>query len=482
MAMGREGRRGQEDFWIATQDLARAPGHVFYEKLNSVLARHGFDAFVEERCAQFYAERMGRPSVPPGVYFRMLLVGYFEGIDSERGIAWRCADSLSLRRFLGYPLDKKTPDHSTVSRTRRLLDEETHRDVFTWVLKVLRERGLLDGKTIGVDATTLEANAALRSIVRRDTGEGYEEYLKGLAKAQGIEEPTREDLAKLDRSRPKKGSNEEWRHPHDPDARITKMKDGRTHLAHKLEHGVDMGGCGAIVGVTVQGADLGDTTTLYGTLEETVGQLAAVSEDQELGGEPMAEVVLDKGYHSNQTLVDLESMGIRSYVSEPRRGRRRWKRRKEDFSGERVAVYANRRRVRGTRGKKLLRRRGELLERPFAHCLDTGGMRRVHLRWSSNILKRVLVHVAGFNLALVMRKLLGVGTPRALGDLRPALCALFAVFQFISCCSLRLGRALSDFGGRSAFHLTNRPNSIGAASRSFPGATCLAEATSTTGC
>jgi transposase len=482
MAMGREGRRGQEEFWIASQDLARAPGHVFYEKLNSVLGKHGFDAFVEERCARFYAARMGRPSIPPGVYFRMLLVGYFEGIDSERGIAWRCADSLSLRRFLGYPLDKKTPDHSTVSRTRRLLDEETHREVFTWVLQVLRGRGLLDGKTIGVDATTLEANAALRSIVRRDTGEGYEEYLKRLAKAQGIEEPTREELAKLDRSRPRKGSNEEWRHPYDPEARITKMKDGRTHLAHKLEHGVDMGGCGAIVGVTVQGADLGDTTTLYGTLEETVGQLAAVSEDEELGGEPMAEVVLDKGYHSNQTLVDLESMGIRSYVSEPKRGRRRWKRRGEDLSEERRAVYANRRRVRGTRGKRLLRRRGELLERPFAHCLDTGGMRRLHLVGASNILKRVLVHVAGFNLGLMMRNLLGVGTPRALGDLQLALCALFSVLQLLARRLAGFSRTLLDFAGRSAFRLTGRPNRVGAAAHSIPAAAWLAEATSTTGC
>lgn len=425
MAMGRE-RSGQGDFWVPTRRLAESPGHVFYEKLNAVLAAQRFDAFVEERCAPFYAERMGRPSVPPGVYFRMLLVGYFEGIDSERGIAWRCADSLSLRTFLGYPLDKRTPDHSTVSRTRRLIDEATHRAVFTFVLRILGERGLLDGKTIGVDATTLEANAALRSIVRRDTGEGYEEYLKGLAKSAGITDPTREDLAKLDRTRPKKGSNEEWEHPHDPDARITKMKDGRTHLAHKLEHGVDLGGSGAIVGVTIQGADIGDTTTVYGTLEETGGQLLSVSEDLGICRDRMTEVVLDKGYHSNQALVDLSAMGIRTYVSEPRRGRRRWKRKGEDLSLERAAVYANRRRIRGERGKRLLRKRGELLERPFAHCLETGAMRRVHLRGRSNILKRVLVHVAGFNLGLAMRAMLGVGTPRALGSLRALLSLLFA--------------------------------------------------------
>ena len=425
--MGREGREEQDDFWVPTQDLAGSPGHVFYERLNAVLSAHRFDAFVEGRCAPFYAARMGRPSIPPGVYFRMLLVGYFEGIESERGIAWRCADSLSLRQFLGYSLSKRTPDHSTVSRTRRLLDEQTHRDVFTFVLKILRQKGLLDGKTIGVDATTLEANAAMRSIVRRDTGERYEEFLRGLAKAEGIEEPTREDLAKLDRTRRKKGSNEEWTHPHDPEARITKMKDGRTHLAHKLEHGVDIGGGGAIVGVTVQGADLGDTTTLYKTLEETAEQLESVSEAGD--GQTLSEVVLDKGYHSNQTLVDVAAMGIRAYASEPRRGRRRWKHGGEDLTRERAAVYANRRRIRGERGKGLLRRRGEFLERPFAHCLDTGGMRRVYLRGSSNILKRVLVHVAGFNLGLVMRNVLGAGTPRALGTLCALVSALHALLR-----------------------------------------------------
>jgi transposase len=473
MAMGRE-RAGQEDFWVPTWRLASAPGHVFYEKLNAVLASHRFDAFVEERCAPFYAERMGRPSVPPGVYFRMLLVGYFEGIDSERGIAWRCADSLSLRKFLGYPLDKRTPDHSTVSRTRRLIEEATHREVFTFVLKVLGKRGLLDGKTIGVDATTLEANAALRSIVRRDTGEGYEEYLKGLAKAQGIADPTREDLAKLDRGRPKKGSNEEWQHPHDPEARITKMKDGRTHLAHKLEHGVDLGGSGAIVGVTIQGADVGDTTTVYGTLEEAGEQLLSVSEDLEDLGvcrERMREVVLDKGYHSNQALVDLKAMGIRTYVSEPRRGRRRWKRKGEDLSLERSAVYANRRRIRGERGKRLLRKRGELLERPFAHCLETGAMRRVHLRGRSNILKRVLVHVAGFNLGLAMRAMLGVGTPRALGSL----CALLSLL-------LAWLRPLQRPEGRSDRVRATVSALIRKVGRGLSGMASPAEPISTTGC
>jgi len=260
MSMSRRPTAQQQEFWIATADLARGPGHPFYRRLNQVLAAAGFDAFVERRCEPFYAAGVGRPSIPPGVYFRMLLIGYFEGIDSERGIAWRCADSLGLREFLGYALDQAPPEHSSLSVIRGRLDLETHRAVFQWVLKMLAAQGLLRGKTIGIDATTLEANAALRSIVRRDTGQRYDEFLTDLARASGIETPTRQDLAKIDRQRPKKGSNDDWAHPHDPDARIAKMKEGGTHLAHKAEQAVDLD-TGAIVAVTLQEANLGDTTT-----------------------------------------------------------------------------------------------------------------------------------------------------------------------------------------------------------------------------
>src|SRR5213594_3857100 len=268
MGMGRrEQQRRQEKLWIAHTDLPRTVGHPFYEQLNRLLEERGFDEYVEKQCACFYAEKMGRPSLAPGRYFRLLLIGYFEGIDSERGIAWRAADSLGLRRFLGIGLDESTPDHSTISRTRRLIDVDTHRKVFFWVLGLLADRGLLKGKRIGIDATTLEANAALRSIVRRDSGESYEAFLKGLAKQSGIETATREDVARLDRKRKKKGSNQEWVNPHDRDARITKMKDGRTHLAHKTEHAVDME-TGAVVAVTLQEAHQGDTTTVKETLAE----------------------------------------------------------------------------------------------------------------------------------------------------------------------------------------------------------------------
>ena len=230
----------QPPLWIATSDLPVSPGHPFYTRLNALLDADDFDAFVEEACRTFYASVLGRPSLAPGRYFRLLLVGYFEGIDSERGIAWRAADSLAVRSFLRLGLEQAAPDHSTISRTRRLIDVETHRAVFTWVQQRLVAAGLLQGRTVAIDATTLEANAAMRSIVRRDTGEDYQAYLTRLAAASGIKTPTREVLARFDRKRKKRTSNKDWRSPSDPDAKVAKMKDGRTHLAHKAEHAIDL--------------------------------------------------------------------------------------------------------------------------------------------------------------------------------------------------------------------------------------------------
>jgi len=411
MAMKRRRRSTQQQLWISSTELARSPGHPFYVKLNKLLSTHGFDEHVEELCVPFYSETLGRPSIPPGVYFRMLLVGFFEGIDSERGIAWRCADSMSLREFLGYGTTERTPDHSTLSVIRQRLDLETHNAVFAWVLGLLATKKLLKGKTVGIDGTTLEANAAMRSIVRRDTGASYDEFLTDLAKESGIETPTREDLARLDRKRPKKTSNQEWRSPTDPDAKIAKMKDGRTHLAHKVEHAIDMETT-ALTAITIHDADQGDTTTLWGTVataSETMRSLQDAGHSVSL----VDEAVGDKGYHSNETLETLEEVGIRSYVSEPQRGRRNW----QGKQGAKSAVYGNRRRVKGKRGRRLMKQRGERVERSFAHCYETGGMRRTHLRGHSNIMKRLLVHGAGYNLALVMRVMFGAGVPRAWADL-----------------------------------------------------------------
>lgn len=386
---------------MATSDIRRL-SHPFYRALERLLQAEGFDAFAKETCRAFNAPTRGRPSIPSGVYFRVLLVGYMEGIGSERGIAWRCADSISLREFLGYGLSRNPPDHSSVSRTRRRPSHQAHEAMFAWVLERLHCSGLLSGKTLGVDATTLEANAALRSIVRHDDGTGYEEWREELARASGTETPTRQDLAKLHRKRPKKGSNEAWVHPHDPEARISKMTDGRTHLAHKLEQAADMDS-GAIVAVSVQTMDGGDCVSMSNTLKEAERQLRA------LNVQPR-EAVADKGYHSNATVKGLKQRGLSSYVSEPNRGRRKWKR---DRAAQQP-TYANRRRVRGERGKRLLRQREEKLERGFAHLPETGGLRRVSVRGQQNILKRMLVHAAASNLGLLTRNRHGIGTPWSL--------------------------------------------------------------------
>jgi len=432
MSMGKRKGQQQAELWLPTTDLASSPGHPFYEKLNAILAEAGFDVFVEELCQPFYADG-GRRGIAPGVYFRMLLVGYFEGIQSERGIAWRCADSLALRSFLGYSLTEATPDHSSLTRIRQRLDADVHEAVFDFVLKILSDRDLLPAKTVGIDGTTLEANAALRSIVRRDTGEGYEEYLKGLAEEAGIENPTSADLVKLDRKRPRKGSNAEWRHPHEPDSQITKMKDGRTHLAHKSEHAVDMES-GAVVAVTLHGGAAGDTRTILETMKATCEKVAG------LGREEVPEWVADKGYHSNEIMQVMDELELRSYISEPARGRRNWKGKQAAKKG----TYANRRRTRGDRGKRLMRRRGEFVERSFAHCLETGALRRTCLRGHENIRKRYLVHVAGFNLGLVMRKLFGAGTPRGTAALRGALAGLLALVRGLGVRLGAVGAACAD--------------------------------------
>lgn len=454
MAMGRRKGR-QSGLWIETARLARGPGHPFYQQLNGVLAKHGFDGFVEGQCQRFYAEVMGRPSLAPGAYFRLLLIGYFEGIDSERGIAWRVADSLTLRDFLGLELTQGTPDHSTISRTRRLIDQETHEEIFAWVLQVLAKEGLLKGETLGIDATTLEANAALRSIVRRDTGESYQQFLERLAKASGIATPTRADLARVDRDRDGKGSNGDWQHPHDPEARITKMKDGRTHLAHKCEHVADLE-TGAVVAVTVQAAGGGDTASSHASLQEAFDVIADVMEDDEaaalLSVRPCAELVADKGYHSNAVLQAQAELGIRTYISEPRRrGRRRW----HGKARAKAATYANRRRIRGERGKALLRRRGEYLERAFAHCYSRRGMRRVHLRGQDNIRKRVVIHVAGFNLGLVLRRWLGAGTPRELAAILSGLPS--AILAFLGRCCAALAETSSPRALLARHHSATHP-------------------------
>ena len=432
--MGRtRGGQKQEEMFYASE-MAEAPGHPFYQRLNKVLNEAGFDAYCEERCREFYHQKLGRPSLAPGVYFRLLLIGFFEGIGSERGISWRVADSLSLRRFLNYGLGEATPDHVTISRTRRLLDEETHQTVFTFVLREVARHGMLQGKTIGIDATTLEANAAMRSIVRRDTGESYMEYLRRLAAEAGIDGSDDDAVRRMDRKRKKKTSNEDWVNPHDPEAEVTKMKDGTTHLAYKTEQAVDLD-TGAIVAITTQGGATGDSESVRETLPAAGFAVAEQIDTPTAQGaykvheQGMREVVTDKGYHSGAGLAEM-SESVRTYVSIPQQPRRNW----EGKGEQQAAVYANRRRVEGERGKTLLRRRGELLERPFAHQYETGAMRRLHVRGRDNVAKRVLLQATAFNLALILRSITKAGTPKGLADIRRNL-------FFTLCCVLEALRA-----------------------------------------
>ena len=419
MAMGtRKQRERQPDLWYGGE-LPTAPGHPFYKRLNEVLDNAQFDTFCETSCADFYHEKLGRPSLPPGQYFRLMMIGFFEGLDSERGIAWRLADSLTLRQFLSIALDEKTPDHVTISRTRRLIDGETHQQIFSWVLERLAQAGLIKGKTIGVDSTTLEANAAMKSIVRRDTGDNYMAYLKGLAEAEGIEAKDAAALLRMDRKRKKKTSNEDWISPVDGDAEITKLKDGRTALAYKAENAVDME-TGAIVAVTTHSGAAADTTTVIETVIEAgiaVAELIAEKTPEgtfEVDPGGVQEVVADKGYHSNAVLVEMAELEVRSYVAEPDRGPRNW----EDKEAEKAAVYGNRRRIKGDRGKRMQRQRGEKIERNFAHQFDTGGLDRLYVRGLINVHKKFLIQAAACNLALLLRSRYGSGKPRAAHDKR----------------------------------------------------------------
>ncbi len=339
MALGKR-RSQQQELWVATTELPKSEGHVFYRKLNEILAEAGFDRWVEQKCRPYYHNHLGRPSIPPGIYFRMLLVGYFEGIGSQRGIAWRCGDSLSLRAFLGIPLTEETADHSSLTRVRDRLPLEIHASVFQWVLKLAAKKGLLRGKTVAVDATTLEANAAMKTIVRRDTGEDWNDYLRRLMQEQeGVENPTDEDLRRFDRKRKnKRVSNDEWMSPTDPDSRIAKMKDGRTHLAYKAEHVVDLE-TELVLAASIRHANEGDADTLVDSVVEARTNLSEAGMDTEI-----EEAVADKGYHATETLELADSLNIRTYVPErQQKGKRKWK---NVSAAARRAFFNNRRRAR----------------------------------------------------------------------------------------------------------------------------------------
>lgn len=452
MAMGtRKRRQRQEALWYGGE-FPTAPGHPFYRRLNEVLDSAEFDPFCESSCASFYHQNLGRPSLPPGQYFRIMMIGFFEGLDSERGIAWRVADSLTLRQFLSIGLDEKTPDHVTISRTRRLIDAETHQRIFSFVLEQLARGGLIKGKTIGVDATTLEANAAMKSIVRRDTGETYMAYLKRLAEAEGSGAEDAAALLRMDRKRKKKTSNEDWKSPIDEEAEVTKLKDGRTAFAYKAENAVDME-TGAIVAVTTHGGAAADTATVKDTVIDAALAVADLIAEKtpegqyEVHPDGVQEVVADKGYHSNEVVLGLTEMAVRTYIAEPDRGRRNW----TGKAAEKVAVYDNRRRILGDRGKTLQRQRGERIERNFAHQFDTGGLDRLYVRGKDNVRKKVLIQAAACNLALLMRLRYGSGKPRAGHD--KAVDVLLTILAVTKAIEIPLRQGRRTLPTRFQFHL-----------------------------
>lgn len=430
MALGRRGEERQQEMWVAAGELPKSAGHVFYRKLNELLTDSDFDRFVEDLCQPYYHVTIGRPGIPPGVYFRMLLVGYFEGLGSQRGIAWRCADSLSLRTFLGVPLTEDTPDHSSLTRIRDRLPLEVHVEVFRFVLRVAAECGLLKGRTVAVDATTLEANAAMKSIVRRDTGEDWNEYLKRLMREEGLivedDEPSDEELRRYDKQRKnKKVSNDEWASTTDPDSRITKMKDSRTHLAYKAEHVIDLD-TELVLTAEIYTADTGDADTLADSVMEAQTHVSEAGVEAEI-----EEVVADKGYHAAPTLELADDLNLRTYIPEPQRKYdRRWSDKPEQYKR---AVYNNRRRTGTAKNRRLQRQRSEKVERSFAHVCETGGARRTWLRGLEKVRKRYLMSAVARNLGLLMRNLFGIGTARSLqteGGLANASC--FALFNFLA--------------------------------------------------
>jgi transposase len=439
MALGKR-RDEQQEMWVATTSLPKSEGHVFYRKLNRLLAEADFDRTVENLCEPHYHTQIGRPSIPPGVYFRMLLIGYFEGIGSQRGIAWRCGDSLSLREFLGVPLTEDTPDHSSLTRVRDRLPLEVHAAVFQLVLQLAAEKGLLKGKTVAVDSTNLEANAAMKSIVRRDTGEDWNDYLRRLLKEeQGIENPTDEELRRFDRQRKdKRVPNDEWVSSTDPQSRIAKMKDGRTHLAYKAEHVVDLE-TEVVLAASIRKADESDMDTMVDSVIEAQTNLSEAGIEVEI-----KEAVADKGYHATDTLELADSLDIRTYVPERKRkgnGKWNWKDVPEE---KRRAVLNNRRRTRGARSKQLQRWRSERVERSFAHICETGGARRSWLCGIEKVQKRYLIAAVARNLGLVMRKLFNMGTARGLqAEGGPVCVTRFARFHMH-----RLLRRVYNYGSR----------------------------------
>jgi transposase len=402
-------KAAQPEFWIAADQVVGAAGSGFYAKLEETLESFGFAAKVRAMCASAYNQSgIGRPGIDPVVYLKMIMVGFFEDLPSERAIAARCADSMSIRAFLKYELHEKTPEHSSFTVIRQRLGLEVYEQIFGLTLQALREHGLLRGKNLGIDSSVIEANASLRALVHRNTEEQYWDYVKRLAAEQGIDPDDAAAVRKFDRNRPGKGSNQEWVNPHDPDAKIGRTKDGATDMIYKPEAVVDLD-TGAIVQAQVLPGDAADHQHLAGRVLEAQENLNR-AEEKPLDTLTVQSITSDKGYYAVSELQTLQGEGIRTVISDPISNRRLYKLELE----EQRAVRAARRSVKSKSGKALLRRRGMHIERSFAHILDCGGMRRATLRGWENLNKRYKLAAAFYNLSQLMRKLVGFGTPKQL--------------------------------------------------------------------
>ncbi len=430
---GSKKKASQQTLWLPTSDLVQTPVNAFYDRLDHELEQAGFHESIRELCRPYYQDSgTGRPGIDPVVYFKMLMVGFFEGIASERAIAARCADSLSVRHFLRYELTEATPHHSSMTRIRQRLPEEVYGEVFALILAALKKAKLVKGKKLGMDASVIEANASMRTLTHRLTGEAYRDYVRHLAAEAGIDTEDEAAVTRYDKKRTARGSrrkrvsNDDFTHPHDPDARIGRTKKGQTRMTYKPEHTVDLE-TGAIVDVDLRPGDEHDTAELADRVIEAEERMnRAVGQDPD---EATIEVlVADKGYYKTEELAALQEAGIKTVIpgqAGPRNLDRLCK-------SHRKAVQAARRSVKANYGRALQRKRGELVERSFHHVLDCGGARRTTLRGHENILKRYLIQAACANLSLLMRKLCGIGTPKqalaAAANLLAALLALVGRF------------------------------------------------------
>lgn len=433
MSMGKRAAHKQESLWVSTEALRTRFDHPFYRALNGLLAKHGFDPWVEQLCEGLYSSSKGRPSIPPGVYFRMLFVGYFEGISSQRAIAARCEDSLSLRRFLGFDVTVQTPDHSTLTVIAQRLPEEVEHEVFNWVLKIAAQEKLFSSRTLGIDSTQIEANAAMSSVVRRDTGERYKKWLARMRAEAAIKSRKDKDdddspttgSSSYKTAAPRGTANENTTSTTDPDAGIARMSDGRSRLTYKVDHVVDLDH-GIVVHPLIRRGGEHDGKSLI----ESVTEASAVIQEC-LGPQArIEEVVVDRGYYTAANVLELTAQGITTYMPEQRRrGKRKWV---EQTEAEREILRANEARVQSVLGRKLAIARMSRVEPIFAHVCRTGGSGRTWLRGIVRVTKRYLCTVAAFNLGRILRAVLGVGTPRGLrgaGALARALRAASAVAE-----------------------------------------------------